>query len=93
MIRTILDVPEVTCSHCVEAIEGAVGALHGVKSVKVDLEQKDVVVNYDDSAVELGAIITAIEEEGYGVGPEAQEPEPALYQIKPRQGTGSPGTD
>jgi copper chaperone len=88
MIQTNLEVPEVTCGHCVEAIEGAVGALHGVKSVKVDLDQKDVTVNYDESVVELGAIIIAIEGEGYGVGAEAQGPAPVLHQIGSGPGTG-----
>lgn len=88
MIQTTLEVPEVTCSHCVEAIEGAVGALQGVISVKVDLEEKDVTVEYDESAVQLGAIITAIEGEGYGVGPEAPDSEPALHQVQARPGSG-----
>jgi copper chaperone len=89
MIQTVLNVPEVTCSHCIEAIEGAVGALDGVSSVKVDLTQKDVTVDYDESAVKLAAIIAAIEGEGYGVGGDAAEaPRPALHQIGRRHAPG-----
>ena len=68
MTETTLDVPEVTCSHCIGAIEGAVGALEGVEAVKVDLDRKDVTVNYDESSVSLTSIISAIEGEGYEVG-------------------------
>jgi copper chaperone len=81
MMQTVLEVPEVTCHHCVEAIEGAVGALEGVGSVKVDLEQKDVTIRYDESAVKVATIISAIEEEGYGVGQDAQAPGSSLHQI------------
>lgn len=87
MIQTTLEVPEVTCGHCVEAIEGAVGALQGVTFVTVDLEQKNVTVKCDESAVELEAIVAAIEGEGYGVGPEAPNPEPALHQVRTWLGT------
>jgi copper chaperone len=79
VIETTLEVAEVTCNHCVEAIEGAVGALNGVRSVRVDLEQKDVTVHYDESAVKVAAIIAAIEGEGYGVGPESEGPQPEQH--------------
>lgn len=68
MAEKVLEVPEVTCGHCVAAIEGAVGALEGVGSVKVSLERKDVTVDYDEQQVELTKIVAAIEEEGYQVG-------------------------
>ncbi|HEX2052570.1 MAG TPA: copper ion binding protein [Actinomycetota bacterium] len=71
MVEKVLEVPEVSCHHCVNAIEGAVGSLAGVESVKVDLGRKDVTVNYDESAVDLPSIVSAIEGEGYGVGPQA----------------------
>jgi copper chaperone len=79
MTEQVLEVPEVTCHHCVSAIEGAVGALDGVQSVKVDLERKDVTVSFDEAELELAQIIAAIEAEGYGVGPEAGQP--AVMQI------------
>jgi copper chaperone len=68
MVREVLAVPEVTCQHCVAAIEGAVGSLEGVESVKVDLDRKDVTVNYDDASVNHDSIVTAITGEGYQVG-------------------------
>lgn len=69
MAEKVLEVPEVSCNHCINAIEGAVGALDGVEAVKVNLDRKDVTVNYNDEAVQLASIVAAIENEGYGVGP------------------------
>jgi copper chaperone len=68
MVQEVLSVPEVTCQHCVSAIEGAVGALPGVDAVKVDLERKDVTVSYDESSVGHESIVSAITGEGYQVG-------------------------
>lgn len=68
MAHEVLSVPEVTCHHCVNAIEGAVGALSGVQSVKVDLERKDVTIDYDDKSVGHDSIVGAIKGEGYQVG-------------------------
>lgn len=67
MVQEVLSVPEVTCEHCVSAIEGAVGALAGVSSVKVDLDRKDVTIAYDDASVGHDSIVHAINEEGYQV--------------------------
>lgn len=67
MVQEVLSVPDVTCNHCVSAIEGAVGALDGVQSVKVDLERKDVTISYDAAVVAPATILTAIQGEGYEV--------------------------
>lgn len=68
MSEKVLAVPEVHCENCVTSIEGAVGTLKGVEFVKVDLDQKDVTVRFDESRVEVGAIVAAIEDQGYDVG-------------------------
>ena len=67
MAQEVLSVPDVSCQHCVAAIEGAVGALAGVDSVKVNLERKDVTVSYDDASMDHERIVTAIQGEGYEV--------------------------
>ena len=85
MVQKVLEVPEVSCQHCINAIEGAVGALDGVDSVKVDLQRKDVTVNYDEGAVGLSNIVAAIEEEGYGVGPDAGQAQVIQLGDKPSQ--------
>jgi copper chaperone len=48
MVQEVLSVPDVSCNHCVSAIEGAVGGLQGVQSVTVDLDRKDVTIRFDD---------------------------------------------
>lgn len=68
MTEKTLSVPAVHCDHCISSIEGAVGGLAGVDAVHVDLNRKDVTVNFDDSAVAIEAIVEAIEDQGYDVG-------------------------
>lgn len=68
MAQEVLSVPEVSCEHCVNALEGAVGALDGVDTVKVDLERKDITINYDESQVGRENFVGAITGEGYQVG-------------------------
>lgn len=67
MSEQVLKVPDVTCHHCVSAIEGAVGALGGVERVKVDLDRKEVGVSFDDAETSLEKIVEAINGEGYSV--------------------------
>ncbi|HVF11682.1 MAG TPA: copper ion binding protein [Actinomycetota bacterium] len=81
MSEKVLAVPEVHCGHCVSSIEGAVSALDGVKQVSVDLERKDVTVDFDESTIALDHIVSAIEEQGYQVGGDGG---PKLHSIEPR---------
>ena len=67
MDALMLNVGGMSCEHCVKAISEALGALSGVHSVKVDLEQKTVTVERDSSSVTLEQIICEIEELGYDV--------------------------
>lgn len=62
-----ISVPEIHCGHCKMSIEGAVGALDGVSAVEVDIEARSVAVDYDESTVNLAAVIEAIEGQGYEV--------------------------
>jgi len=57
-------VPDISCDHCKNAIEGEVGSLEGVENVRVDVEQRRVTV---DGAASDEAIRAAIEEAGYEV--------------------------
>ncbi|NLU51536.1 MAG: copper chaperone CopZ [Clostridiaceae bacterium] len=67
MDRTVLNVEGMSCSHCVNAIKKAVGALDGVSTVTVDLKGKTVTVEFDGSKVSLDRIKTEIEDQGYEV--------------------------
>ena len=56
-------VPGMTCGHCVNAVRTELTGVAGVDSVEVDLDSKQVVVH--GSAVDLQAILAAVDEAGY----------------------------
>jgi len=60
-----LKVEGMSCSHCVNAVEGAVGKLGA--DAKVNLASRSVQVTFDESKVSLDTIKKAIEEQGYDV--------------------------
>ncbi|MFO7699753.1 MAG: cation transporter [Acidimicrobiia bacterium] len=67
MNQITLNVPDISCGHCKSSIEGAVAPMDGVASAEAAIDARTVAVTYDESAVDLEAIITAIEDQGYGV--------------------------
>ncbi len=67
MVSKQLSVPEIHCGHCKMSIEGAVGGLSGVTKVEVDIEARSVAVDFDETALDLAAVIDAIESQGYEV--------------------------
>ena len=66
MTETTLSVPDISCDHCKNSIEGAVGALDGVGTAEVNVEAKTVSVGFDAPA-SIESIIGAIEDQGYDV--------------------------
>jgi copper chaperone len=67
MTQITLNVPDISCNHCKMSIEGAVNQLDGIDSAEVNIEGRTVAVSYDDAALNLDAIVNAIEEQGYEV--------------------------
>lgn len=67
MINTVLNVEGMSCSHCVNAVTKAVGALDGVSAVQVDLEGKTVSVEHDAIKCPVDKIQLEIEEQGYDI--------------------------
>ncbi|MCG7334636.1 copper chaperone CopZ [Sporosarcina sp. ACRSM] len=63
-MKEILKVEGMSCNHCVNAIETNVGELAGVSAVKVDLNNNEVAVEYDNTAT-LAKIKATIEDQGY----------------------------
>ena len=59
--------PDISCGHCVNAINGAVGALDGVSHVEANESTKQVKVEFDPRRVSLAQIEAAMDEEGYPV--------------------------
>jgi copper chaperone len=62
-----ITVPAIHCDHCKMSIEGAVQAVSGVESVKVDVPGKLVTVAYNEEMVGLDRIKATIEDQGYEI--------------------------
>ena len=60
-----LNAPDISCGHCVQSVEQAVGQINGVAAVKADAETKDVNVTWDEGKADLNAITAALDEAGY----------------------------
>lgn len=65
--QVVLSVPDVSCAHCVAAVQDAVGGLRGVDSVAVDLASKQVEVGFQPDVVNLTEIRQALDDAGYPV--------------------------
>ncbi len=65
-MEIILKVPDMSCGHCVAAIEGAVQPLAGVTAVTADLDSKTVKVQCEP-AVTYEAVAAVIEDQGFTV--------------------------
>lgn len=63
----LLQVEGMSCSHCVRAVQEAVGELKGTFEVKVDLDKKSVSFQMDDQLQNLETVKLAIEDAGYDV--------------------------
>lgn len=50
MTTSKLTVPNISCGHCVSAIESELADMAGVTSVKADAESKTVTVHWDTPA-------------------------------------------
>ncbi len=64
-----LSVPDISCDHCKMSIEGATSALTGVTESTVDIPGKTVTITYEADTLGIDEIVSAIEEQGYEVGP------------------------
>lgn len=67
-----LSVPDVSCEHCVKAINGALGGLPGVEAVSTDIPTKSVHLSYDASTLSMEQIEATLDDVGYTVSHEPQ---------------------
>jgi copper chaperone len=67
MTQITLSVPDISCGHCKSSIEGALEPLDGVEMASVSIDDRNVAISYDESAVDVDAFIAAIDEQGYEV--------------------------
>ncbi|MEC0275409.1 copper chaperone CopZ [Peribacillus frigoritolerans] len=67
MEKNTLNVKGMSCGHCIKTIEGSVGKLSGVNSVKVNLDSGTVEVEFNPNDVNLDSIKETIDDQGYDV--------------------------
>ena len=65
--RVTLNVPDISCGHCVNTIQTSLGQLEGVASVAASAETKQVDLAFDPNKVSLEKIEAVLDEEGYPV--------------------------
>lgn len=65
----VLSVPDVSCQHCVNAINGALGELPGVESVATDIPTKSVHLRYDPVQLSMQQIEATLDDAGYTISP------------------------
>ena len=67
MTKITLSVPDISCDHCKQSIQGAVGKLEGVNTVNVHIDPRTVDVEFDDNRVNRESIVKSIEGQGFPV--------------------------
>ncbi len=65
MITEQINVDGMSCGHCVETIQNALGKMAGVNQVEVSLENKKVSVDFDENQTNLEEIKGKIVEAGF----------------------------
>ena len=65
MTKESLRVEGMTCQHCVQTITDALGKIDGTNKVAVDLDKKEVQVDYNDEKTNLQEISDKIVEVGF----------------------------
>jgi len=63
---TTLNISGMTCSHCQHAVKSALESVEGVQRAEVDLAAGTAQV---EGNADLGALVAAVEEEGYKAAP------------------------
>ena len=67
MATSVLNVPTISCGHCVNTITNALTPLAGVSSVSVDIPTKNVTVEYDAATATVEQFKDVLAEEDYPV--------------------------
>jgi copper chaperone len=62
-----LSVPDISCEHCVKAINTSLGKLPCVEQVSTDIPTKTVHLRYDPNQVSLETVENTLDDIGYTV--------------------------
>ena len=66
-MKKVIKVEKMSCNHCKNAVESAALSLEGVKSALVDLKEKTLTLECDETKVTAAMLKEVIEEEGFMV--------------------------
>ncbi|HVA26120.1 MAG TPA: heavy-metal-associated domain-containing protein [Chloroflexota bacterium] len=67
MATAVLTVPDISCEHCEHTITQALSPVEGITSVRVDIPEKKVQVDYDASQVDVERMKAILADEDYPV--------------------------
>ena len=62
-----LSVPDISCGHCVNAINGALKVLLGVEAVDTDIPTKTVHLRYEPAKISLEKVEEVLDDVGYTI--------------------------
>jgi len=67
MSKVVLEVPEISCEHCSQAITSALQPQAGVQRVRVDVPTQKVHLEFDEQTISLDRVKEILAEEEYPV--------------------------
>ncbi len=67
MSQVTLNVPDISCAHCEKTVLNTLQGKPGVNSVQVSIPAKKVLLDYDESTLDLEQAKADLDEEGYPV--------------------------
>ena len=67
MAMTVLNVPDISCEHCERTITDALTPVEGIRTVHVDIPEKQVRVDYDEAQVNVDRMKDILQEQEYPV--------------------------
>lgn len=67
----VLNVPDISCAHCVSKVQKAIGELVGVSSVTANASTKTATVAFDPNCVSTEDISARMKDAGYPVSDKA----------------------
>ena len=67
IVKKTFRIPDMHCSACVMKLEGLEDDLPGVQMVQASYQKQSLLVEFDDSQIEIREILKAVEKLGYTV--------------------------
>ena len=90
MRKEQFDITGMTCSACSARVEKSVAKLPGIQEVSVNLLKNSMVASYDETALDTGQIVQAVEKAGYGAIPKAGQNKSAAAPTAASASAGKP---